>query len=92
MKSVRFIQQENATLTTSRIDEILNKGHLEDFVALIKIIMSDPNGEVAIAMEKLFHAIDLKNPEFHAKHQFLATYHLIKATRQYPPFYVDTSN
>lgn len=92
MKSVRFIQQENAPLTIARIDEILNKGHLEDFVALIKTLLSDPNGEAAIAMEKLFDSVDLNDPEFHAKHQFLAAYHLIKAMRQYPPFYANNTN
>lgn len=92
MKSVRFIQQENAPLTIARIDEILNKGHLEDFVALIKTLLSDPNGEAAITMEKLFDSVDLNNPEFHAKHQFLASYHLIKATRKYPPFYANKTN
>lgn len=90
MESVRFIQKENTILTVARIDEILNKGHLEDFVELINILLSDPNGEAGIAMEKLFHSVNLNDPEFHAKHQFLAAYHVIKAVRQYPPFYINT--
>jgi hypothetical protein len=90
MESVRFIQKENTVLTVARIDEILSKGHLEDFVQLINIFLLEPNGEAAMAMEKLFHSANLNDPEFYAKHQFLAAYHVIKAVRQYPLFYINT--
>jgi hypothetical protein len=43
-----------------------------------------------MAMEKLFHSANLNEPEFYAKHQFLAAYHVIKAVRQYPLFYINT--
>lgn len=87
MKSVRFIQKENPALAIARIDEILNKGRLEDFIELINKLLSEPNGEAAMAMEKLFHSVNLNDSEFYGKHQFLAAYHLIQAVRQYPPFY-----
>jgi hypothetical protein len=90
MESVRFIQKENTVLTVARIDEILSKGHWEDFVQLIKILILEPNGEAAMAMEKLFQSANLNDPEFYAKHQFLAAYHVIKAVRQYPLFYINT--
>lgn len=83
-QSVRIL---NNNFNIARIDEILNKGDLTDFVELIQILIENPNGEVALKMDELFAKVNMADDEFYAKDQYLATHHLISALRQYAPHF-----
>lgn len=90
MKSVRFIDVDGVGPTLARIDEVIQKGHLEDFSELLSVLMADPNGAEAKLVEQLFHSINFDDPEFCAREQLLAVYHLVLALRQYEPHFRQT--
>lgn len=85
MKSVRFDSDKDPKLTIARIDEILQKGDLDEYLRFLPALIAQPNGETALNMEKLFHSVNKADPEFNSLEQFLAAYHLILALRQFAP-------
>ncbi len=85
MRSVRFTDESTEPISVARIDEILRKGELTDFLDLISVLIADPLGPTATKLERLFLAANLEDPEFYAIEQFLAAYHLIVALRQFAP-------
>lgn len=85
MESVRLEPRERITL--ARLDEIVQRGDISLFRALILDVLEDPNGYLACLAEDLHGKANWADPEMMAKEQLLALHHLISALRQYAPHY-----